>query len=133
MNLQNTQGIYFDLKPIFDQLNERFFAGSIKAELRWGRRRSAQERKRTIRLGSYHPRHKSITIHPCLDQAIVPTICVERILFHEMAHQKFPGKKSPTGKLLVHYREFYDFEKKYPFLSEADLWIKANLDRLLRY
>lgn len=132
-NNPKSLGIYFDLIPIFEDLNRRFFADSIKAELAWGQRRTSERKKRTIRLGSYHPRRKSITIHPCLDQAIVPAICLERILFHEMAHQKFPGKKSPSGKMLVHYREFNEFEKSYPFLKEADLWIKANLDRLLRF
>jgi len=129
----NTSGLYFDLQPIFHGLNTRFFAGIIKAHLRWGQRRKTLHSKRAIRLGSYHPTTKIITINPCLDQAIVPTICVERILFHEMAHQYYPPKKSPSGKNLVHYREFYDFEQSYPYIKEADLWLKANLSRLLRY
>jgi len=127
-----TRGLYFDLEPIFCELNQRFFAGLIQARLRWGKRRTIAN-KRAIRLGSYHPRHKIITINPCLDQAMVPTICLERILFHEMAHQYFPPKKSPQGKNMIHYREFNDFERTYPYLKEADLWLKANLSRLLCY
>jgi len=128
----NTRGLYFDLHPIFCELNSRFFGGKISAHLRWGQRRTIAN-KRAIRLGSYHPKQKVITINPCLDQAMVPSICLERILFHEMAHQYFPAKKSPTGKNLVHYREFNEFERNYPYLKEADLWLKANLSRLLRY
>lgn len=127
------KGIYFDLGPIFDELNVRFFAQSIDAALSWGRQYKPQAQKRSIRLGSYHPKYRSITIHPCLDQAMVPRICLERILFHEMAHQKFPTIKTPTGKMLVHYEAFYQFERTYPYLQEADGWIKANLHRLLRF
>lgn len=130
-----TKGLYYDLAPMFEALNERFFKQkNIFARLRWGKKRSGSNlSKRSIRLGSYQPSSKIITIHPCLDQAIVPSICVERILFHEMLHQHFPAKKCKSGRMLVHYREFYEFEKKYPYLKEADLWIKANLQRLLSF
>lgn len=127
-----TKGVYFDLTIIFDDLNKRFFNQTITATLSWGKRKTLLQ-KRSIRLGSYHPGKKNIVINPCLDQAIVPHICVERILFHEMLHQHFPSKKSPAGKNLVHYREFYEFEKKYPYLQQADLWLKANLKRLLTH
>jgi hypothetical protein len=125
-------GIYFDLILIFMDLNERFFNRSINASVNWGRTRKINQ-KNSIRLGSYHDTHKSITIHPALDQPIVPLICLERIMFHEMLHQYFPCKKGLNGRRLVHYREFYDFEKKYPYLTEADRWLKINLKKLLIY
>lgn len=127
-----SQGIYFDLAYIFNDLNKRFFACRINASLSWGQR-NTRARKRSIRFGSYNPNTKSIIINPCLDQAIVPYICVERIMFHEMLHQQFPAKKGAHGKLMVHYREFYEYEKTYPYLKEADQWLKANLSDLLRY
>jgi hypothetical protein len=126
-----TQGIYFDLELIFKELNERFFAGSINARLRWGIRRQS-EGKKSLRLGSYQPKNKIITINPCLDQAVVPRLCLERILFHEMIHQYMPAKKSALGKNSIHHDEFNAFEKNFPFLKEADLWLSANLARLLR-
>jgi predicted SprT family Zn-dependent metalloprotease len=129
----NTCGLYFDLQAIFNELNNRFFAAQIEAKLRWGQRRVGAQAKRAIRLGSYHPRTKIITINPCLDQAIVPKICLERIVFHEMVHQYLPAKKSPAGKNLIHHKEFNTFEKSYPYLREADLWLESNLCRLLRY
>ncbi|MCA9508689.1 MAG: hypothetical protein KC505_09750 [Myxococcales bacterium] len=129
-----TSGIYFDLSPIFADLNQRYFNEKISAHLRWGIKRTHNgARKKSIRLGSYHPGKKLITINPCLDQACVPLICVERILFHEMVHQRFPARRSSTGKVLVHYREFNEFEKNYPHLCLADHWIKTNLNRLLKF
>lgn len=131
---ERSKGVYFDLLPMYHDLNRRFFNGTITAQLSWGMRRKAKEgSKRSIRLGSYHPHSKTILINPCLDQAIVPAICVERILFHEMLHQHLPAKRDRSGKQRMHYPEFYDYEKKYPYLREADGWIKANLPRLLAY
>lgn len=126
-------GIYFDLQTLFHELNHKFFDGKIDALVKWGMKRKTTTAKRSIRLGSYHPHKKTIIINPCLDQAIVPTICVERILFHEMLHQHLPIKKGPCGKNLAHYPEFYAFEKNYPYLKQADLWIKNHLNRLLSY
>jgi hypothetical protein len=127
-------GIYFNLLPIFDSLNGRFFNGEINASVKWGiRRKPIGQSKHSIRLGSYHPHTKTILINPCLDQALVPHICVERILFHEMIHEHFPAKKSADGRNLIHYREFNEFEKKYPYLKQADHWLKINLPRLLKY
>lgn len=127
-----SQGVYFDLAVIYHDLNGRYFNHTIKADLAWGQRRS-KTHKASLRLGSYHPVKRRITINPCLDQAIVPYICLERIMFHEMLHQYFPSKKSPSGKNLVHYREFNEFEKKYPYLEQADFWLKTNLWRLLKF
>lgn len=127
------QGRYFDLLPIYHDLNQRFFAGTIQATIRWGRRLAPSTRKRSIRLGSYNPNNKVIVIHPCMDQAIVPRICVERIVFHEMLHQHQPSRKNARGKLQIHHRDFYAFEKKYPYLQEADAWIKANLNLFLLF
>lgn len=130
--MKEIKGIYFNLNEIFSDLNISFFNNEISAILRWGTiKKNFDFKKRSIRLGSYQHDTKTITIHPNLDRAIVPQIILERIIFHEMAHQKFPIKKGPNGKNLIHYKEFYDFEKTYPYLAQADLWLKANLNKLL--
>lgn len=123
---------HFDLIAIFNDLNQRFFHNTIKASIRFGQLRKSKH-KYSIRLGSYHHIHKAITIHPSLNQPLIPLICVERIIFHEMLHQYLPMKKGPKGKMLIHYPEFYAFEQKYPYLKEADRWLKTNLITLLTY
>lgn len=126
------QGIYFDLADIFTRLNGLYFAGGIEASLRWGPRRKSDRPQASVRLGSYFAGDRLITINPILDQAMVPLFCVERVVFHEMNHQKCPTKKLSNGKNQFHTPEFYAFEKNYPYLDQADLWIKANLTRLLK-
>jgi predicted metal-dependent hydrolase len=133
LSINKAIGVYFDLNQLFFDLNQRFFFGTISAQIKWGAKKKPLKAKRSIRLGSYHPQKKVIIIHPCLDQAIVPKICIERILFHEMAHQHLPSIKSPCGKTLSHYPKFNEFEKNYPYLKEADLWLKTHLPRLLAY
>lgn len=132
-HLNKTRGVYFDLTLIFNKLNADFFNNEITADLCWGKKTPKNEKKRSIRLGSYHPKCGLITIHRCLDQAMVPSICIERIVFHEMAHQKFPCIKGKGGKRIIHHLAFTQFEKTYPFLKEADQWFKANLHHLLRF
>lgn len=124
------KGIYFDLGEIFLDLNERFFSRQIEANLIWGRNGPKKRNQVSIRLASYHPQSKTITINPILDKAIVPKFCLERILFHEMAHQQFPSKKSLLGRNIAHHKEFKNFEKNYPYLKEADKWLKDNINKL---
>lgn len=126
------QGIYFNLADIFTRLNGQYFAHSINASLRWGPRRKLGKPQSSVRLGSYFSTDRLITINPILDQAMVPLFCIERVIFHEMNHQKCPSKKLKNGKNQFHTPEFYAFEKNYPHLEQADLWIKANLLRLLK-
>ncbi len=65
MNKLITRGVYFDLLPIFVDLNRRFFNENINAQLTWGiRRRAVTASKRSIRLGSYSPHRKIIRDQP---------------------------------------------------------------------
>jgi len=126
------QGIYHDLEAIFTKLNQLYFNGSVSAQVVWGKkapsRRSAQ---RSIRLGSYCSKRRLITIHPALDQALVPRMCVERILFHEMLHQRCPPKQIRRGFRSVHPPEFLEQEKQFAGLELVDEWFKAHLTVVL--
>ncbi|HTV53776.1 MAG TPA: hypothetical protein VMI06_02555, partial [Terriglobia bacterium] len=62
-----SRGKHFDLEPIFDDLNQRFFEGNLpRAKTGWSLRRS-----RTI-LGHYDPDHGTITISRMLDSSQTP-------------------------------------------------------------
>lgn len=119
------------LEIIFEDLNKQFFSDSIAAQIRWGQCRKSKKTRRSILLGSYNGLKKTITIHPALSQSEIPLICLERVVFHEMLHQKFPQKNNERN--CIHHKEFLDFEKQYPYLKQADIWIKNNLKKLLSY
>lgn len=127
----STKGIYHDIELIYHQINLLYFDNQINAQILWGRFGTYAARKRSIRLGSYCSRKKCILIHPSLDQACVPRICVERIIYHEMLHQKFPVSKHPSGRRCVHGRQFKLAEQEFRDAPLADTWFKDNLKRLL--
>jgi hypothetical protein len=125
-------GVYHDLDAIFIKLNHLYFNGSISAQVVWGKKASSSlGLQRSIRLGSYCSKRRLITIHPALDQALVPRLCVERILFHEMLHQQCPPKQNKRGRRSVHPPEFLAQEKKFAGLNVVDEWFKAHLTVVL--
>lgn len=128
------EGENHDLLEIFRELNRRYFDARIEAELTWGSTGSFRGHARqSITLGSYDYRAKRITIHPVLDQPLVPRLCVARILHHEMCHARHPAEESPGGRRLVHTPAFRREEARFDGAREADAWLDANLDAILRY
>ena len=117
------RGRCFDLHEIFAELNQRFFQGTIRAKVGWGRLVSRRRRK-TIRLGVYEHQTREIRIHPALDRPDVPRFFVEYIVFHEMLHQLFPNAHHPKA--------FRDREKAFPSYADALAWEKQHLKKLLR-
>lgn len=128
----NARGRHFDLKEMFDRLNQRHFEGKIQATIGWGRM-AQKRRRRSIRMGVYEHRRKEIRIHPALDKAFVPAYFVEFIVFHEMLHQVFPteGHDGFDGRKVHHSAEFRAREKTFPHYEPAMVWEKQNLKLLL--
>lgn len=131
---QERLGVYHDLNGLYAQLNATFFDGCICLKgLQWGLAANVQNSpKRSIRLGSYDPSSQIITLHPSLDQAFVPRLCVERVLHHEMLHQKHPTYWH-KGKQVFHSKAFKQEESRFPDAALADRLIRQLLPRLLAY
>ncbi|MEI6805918.1 MAG: hypothetical protein WCK49_05365 [Myxococcaceae bacterium] len=125
------KGLYHDIALIYHEINETYFDSQINAEITWGRFGSYKPRKRSIRLGSYCSKRKRILIHPAMDQACVPRICLERVIHHEMLHQKFPTYRLPSGRRSMHGPAFKLAEQEFRDAKLADAWFKDNLKRLL--
>lgn len=126
-------GSSYDLAAIMDDLNVRFFGGSVEAAITWGRARASSRRRRRrrhITLGSYCRRRKIITIHPHLDREGIPRYFVEAIVFHEMCHQ-VAGEERAGGVRRIHTPKFKELERRYPMFAEAKRWAKANFTYLL--
>ncbi len=125
-------GVYHDLEAIFHKINELYFANQITAKIVWGKRSpGAALRRSSIRLGSYDPNHRLITIHRALDQARVPRICVERVVHHEMLHQQYPARKERGRRRQIHTPEFKQAEALFLHAAAADRWFQENLNELL--
>lgn len=128
------RGAHHDLKVLLDELNARYFDRAIDADITWGQTGSFRgKRRQSITLGTYNYRERRITIHPVLDQPIVPGVCVARIVHHEMCHARHPAERSSSGRRVVHGPAFRREEARFVEAREADAWFEDNLDALLRY
>jgi predicted SprT family Zn-dependent metalloprotease len=125
-----TKGTVYDLRAIFDRLNEQYFEGKVQARIGWGPRRSTRGKSR-IRLGSYQPEQVVIRIHPVLDQAQVPWYVIEDTVFHEMAHA-FVGIHQERGRNRAHTPEFWRVAKKFTHHVRAEAWERLHLQKIFR-
>ena len=117
--LESAQGRYYDLDEVFDSLNVRFFHGLLgRPQMSW-----SGEKARHL-LGHYDPAHNAIIISKVFDQARVPRLAMEYIVYHEMLHLKHPVKMRGTRRC-VHGKEFREEEKAFPQIEEARLFLKT--------
>jgi hypothetical protein len=125
-----TGGRFHDLQEIYDDLNQRYFGGTIAARITWGQRMGKPRRRNSIKMGSYSVEEKLIRIHRSLDRAFVPRFFVEWIVYHEMLHQVH-DIKVVNGRRLFHSKEFLRDEAKFEHYAAARTWERAHLDALL--
>lgn len=80
------EGRYFDLRRIFERVNEKHFRGRLRGyRVVWGSRRKERPKEYFI-FGSIQEEDRVIRIHPLLDQPFVPRWFLEYVLYHEMLH-----------------------------------------------
>ena len=116
------RGQHFDLQQMFDDLNARYFAGSLaRPEIGWSTRAWRRQ------FGCYDPGPNQILLNPRMDRARVPRCAVEYVLFHEMLHVKHPTRRSGCT-LVSHSREFREEERRFEHFARA----RRILDRLAR-
>jgi predicted metal-dependent hydrolase len=129
-----TRGFHFDLKRLYDEVNEQHFQGSIRAHITWGQMPAKRRRRRSIRFGSYSHEFQLIRIHPLLDQEWVPEYFVRYIVFHELLHAHLGISESESGRRQMHTAEFRALEKAYPDYERALAWQnnRRTLARLLK-
>lgn len=126
-------GAVHDLLPMFHAINSRYFAGTISAEIGWGRGKALRGRRTSITFGSWDQRSRRIVIHPVLDQGPVPPLCVARVLHHEMLHAHHGERRDRHGRRVVHGAAFKAEEALFQGAREADAWFERHLEALLRW
>ena len=107
------RGDAHDLEELFDELNDRFFDGTLpKPALGWSLHHSRR------RMGHYDPAHEAIVVNRALDRPHVPRLAVEFVLYHEMLHVMHPAV-TRSGRYQVHTEAFRVDERRFPRLEEA--------------
>jgi hypothetical protein len=131
LNLQQ-EGRHFDLRKIFDQLNQRYFRGRLRDyEVKWGRQRKHRPKEYFI-FGTIQEQDRVIRINPALDQEFVPLWFLQYILYHEMLHSVVPDEEMAGGRRRVHTEEFNRREKRFRNYRRARRWEEDNLAKFLR-
>jgi hypothetical protein len=126
------EGRYFDLRAIFESLNEKHFRGRLRGyKVMWGRRRK-QRPKEYFVFGTIQEEDRIIRINPLLDQPFVPLWFLKYILYHEMLHSVVPDESRSGGRRRVHTDEFNRREREFPNYRRARRWEEENLARFLR-
>jgi len=120
--VSTAEGRVYDLRRMFQRLNQRYFGGDIEQPtLTWSQRRT-----RTI-LGHHDGVHDTIVISKTLDSREVPEWFVEYILYHEMLHIKHPARLI-NGRRYYHTKAFRADEQRFPHYHDAQRW----LDQIVR-
>jgi hypothetical protein len=127
-----TAGEHHDLREIYDELNERYFANKIDAAITWGQRTGRPRRRNSIKMGSYSVEDRLIRIHRSLDRSFVPRFFLAWIVFHEMLHQVHDIRVK-NGRREFHSKEFLADEAMYEHYDQAKSWERRHLDALLTY
>ena len=116
--LRSPRGHFYDLDPVFEDLNTRFFHGLMaRPRLSW-----SQTKTRRI-LGHYDPAHNAIIISRIFDHPAVPRYVLDYIVYHEMLHLKHPVKLRGSRRC-VHSPEFQAEEKLFPRADQANAFLK---------
>lgn len=106
------RGEVYDLKEIYDRVNERYFEGKLALKICWvGNRQSMPRRK--VMFGSYNQEKQLIKIHRRLDQSHVPSHFIDFIVYHEMLHHVLPPIRKLFRRRQIHHAAFRAREKQF--------------------
>ena len=112
------QGSHYNLEAVFEALNMQYFDGLLaRPQLGWSRQASRSM------LGHFDPSHNAIIISRIFDNADVPEVALEYVMFHEMLHLRCPVEHNGVRRR-VHTREFRQAEKRFAKLGEAKETLK---------
>ena len=126
------EGTHFDLRPMFEDLNKRYFRGRLRGyKVTWGRRRKHRPKEYFI-FGTIQEQDRVIRINRALDQPFVPSWFLRYVLYHEMLHSVVPDEALSSGRRRVHTEEFNRRERAFPAYRRARRWEEDNLSRFLR-
>ncbi len=112
------RGKVYDLESLFDELNERYFAGALaRPMISWSARRARRV------LGHHDHIHGAVVISRLLDSPRIPRFVLEYVLFHEMLHVKHPARVV-EGRTVYHSRDFRKDERRFDHYEEAVRWLE---------
>ena len=120
-----SQGNVYNLKKIYDELNEEYYDGKLNLSITWFGKPWQRPRSR-VTFGLYHDSLRLIKINRLLDSPSFPDYLVAYVVFHEMVHHVCPAYMDENGYHQIHSKEFKAEEARYRHFALAERWIKEN-------
>ena len=119
----NARGNTYDLNLIFDEINLKYFSGSMsRPQLGWSLKASRYT------LGHFDPAHNVIVVSRLLDRPEVPTLLVRYVMFHEMLHLMHPTEHRGSRRC-VHTREFKRAERRFENFEQVRFEVKQLVEK----
>jgi hypothetical protein len=128
--LHNTKGLVYDLKELFDTINQQYFRSKIESFIRWGTYASKTSYQ-TYFKDQHGNRHNLITIAGVYNHPKIPEFAIKGVIFHEMLHIVIPRYKK-NGRNVIHSPEFKKAERMYPFRDKWYTWERENIYKIIK-
>lgn len=126
----NTKGSAYDLREIFNTINQRYFKGTIRSFIRWGAYASKTSYL-TYFIDQFKEKQNLITIAGAYDHPEVPKFAINGVVFHEMLHIVYP-RYLKNCRNVIHGPEFKKAERMYPFHDRWLMWERDNMYKIIR-
>ena len=135
------KGKHHDLLRLFQDINERYFDGSVNAVITWGKRASSngrgasrsarQKQRKTIKLGQLQRRRPSGARPPGPRPEVGPPVLRRLHRLPRDAPSRDSGSRG-LGRVNFHPPEFREREREFRHFDRALAWEKRHVGRLLR-
>jgi hypothetical protein len=119
-----TQGRFYQLKPLYDVLNEKYFGSKLDLSITWYGIQKKRKTPKRVTFGQYLSGLRLIKIHRRLDDPFFPEYFVTYVVYHEMLHSVIPGGLDNGGRYCFHSPAFKEKEKLYEHYQRAIEWEK---------
>lgn len=130
LGMLDVAGNHYNLKEIFDDLNEEYFGGQLRLHLTWFGKNNPPTTRR-ITFGLYYDPLKLIKISRFLDNPRIPKYFLEFVVYHEMVHSVCPAYVDERGTKHIHGKKFREREAEYRHFQQAQKWMRKNLNSLV--
>jgi hypothetical protein len=111
------RGTHRDLAEVFERVNRGCFGGRLgPPRLVWSRRHTGRK------LGHYQPLTDTVMLSLNLDDARVPDVAVDFVMYHELLHREL-GAQIVNGRHIVHGPAFRRAERRFPGYEAAQAFL----------
>jgi hypothetical protein len=117
------RGDHHDLGSLAETESLSSFGTPSPVSITWGQRRKLRHRQSGLRFGAYFPGQLLISIHPLLDQPVVPSWFLRFVIYHELLHHHLGTP---------HTRVFRARERQHPDYARALELERSLVTELLR-